>query len=236
VSRLFPFWARGSRDRTRRHTPHAHPRAQCRTTRGCGSSWPRTRGRSRLPGLGGLPGDTAVTQDAPQCFPTDLIYDLVVDQVVAELGQRPRRKRLLQEPGVTPGDRADPSPGRIIDRPGCAPAPFWVQCGKPLLVESVDDLPHVLLRARHQMRDVGNRLALGRGQHNDRPPELDGILRGPTNPLQTLPLGHADRPNEHLRTTRHTTSTTTSTTPHSMPEPHETEINNPANVHRRGTR
>src|SRR5215471_5727676 len=91
----------------------------------------------------------------------------------------------------------------LTDRPGPAPAPFWVQRLEPDVVEGADHPAHVLLGAVQQVRDVRDGLTLRRHQHHDRPPQPDRVPGGAADPLQPLTFGHRDRPDEYLWRTSH---------------------------------
>ncbi len=105
--------------------------------------------------------------------------------------------------GGCPSDQADVLAHLATDHPVASPAPFWVQCLEPSLVEGVDDIAHIVGADLHQRGDVGHRLALRGHQHDDRPPQLHRVFRGPADPLQPAPFLHAHRPDEHSRTTPH---------------------------------
>jgi hypothetical protein len=68
-----------------------------------------------------------------------------------------------------------------------SPAPFWVQCVEPPLVERVDHIAHVVLADLQQRGDVADGLALAGHHHHDHPPQPDRVLRRLGDLLQRGP-------------------------------------------------
>jgi hypothetical protein len=96
----------------------------------------------RFPGGGRLEGDVVGAQDPPDRFATHG-GDLLAGEVGGELDQAPAGERQPESVGVGLGQGDDFLPGRLIRGRGPTPAPFWVQCVEPPLVERVDHVADV---------------------------------------------------------------------------------------------
>lgn len=207
ASTLCPCAAGDRAGRTRPRRPPGPRRPACR--RAPGPEPVHLGDESRVGGClpcgRRLPGDLALAQDPAQGLPAEGGDDLVLDQVLGELGQAPGGERFdAPVTGGRSGDQADALAHLVTDRlRPPPPAPFWVQRVETPFVEGVDDIAHVVLADLQQRGDVPYWLPLRGHQHHDRPPQPHRVLRCPADPLKPPALLHAHRPDEHSRTTPH---------------------------------
>ena len=146
-----------------------------------------------LPAPHRLKADAFLTQQLAEPFVRDVVDHPLGDQVVGELGQAPGREWLAEVGWNRERDPLDRLPLR--QREGARPATpvTRIEGVEAVSVEVMDQLPHSVRVAEHNLRDPRRRHPLRSQQHHLRPPPGDDRAACATDhPQQPIALLVAD--------------------------------------------
>ena len=159
-----------------------------------------------FPSLHCLKRHALLAEQEAQAFMADVIDHTLCDEMLGQLGQRPRREPqpvINRPPQSDPADLAALSGAKTRRT---APGVLRIQRAEPVIVEVVQHLTHPILRRERQHRDLSHVHALRRPQHDLRPPPRHHRPRRTThNPQQPIALITTDLPDTNTLSHTHTT-------------------------------
>lgn len=152
--------------------------------------WPELRVFRILPRLGVPPFDLVSPQDLPQPLDGDRLDDLLLDQVIAQLRQRPdaHADQLLRWREGDLGDLLDHVGDELardeLARPAVAQRRVPGDRVNASVIEAVDDLPHPLRRAVDAIGDLAVANSAARQQNDASVPAVDRVGQLPFHASQ----------------------------------------------------
>jgi hypothetical protein len=146
-----------------------------------------------LPRLHRLKRHALLTEQDPQALMADVVDHPLSDEMLGQLGQRPRRERPAVILRSGQRDLLDPAPLRQRERRRPATGIARIQRVEPVSVEVVDHRPDPVLGGERQRGDLADVHPLRRPQHDLRPAPRHDRTRTPAHrPQQPVAFVVAD--------------------------------------------